>query len=669
MADPLIGTALGKDEEVVSTEADKELVSYILDHCDQWRNHRDVNYLIYWQEYERMFRGIWDPSDKTRQTERSQLVTPAIAQAVESKQAEISEAIFGRGEWFDIEDDINDQNPADIELVRRQMHEDFRRSKIKKAIDDIILLGEMYGTGIGEIVVEEETVLAPATQPIPGAQNVAAIGVQEKKQFMVGLNPINPRNFLIDPNAATIDDSLGVAVEEYMSYYTIVQGIEKGIYRKVDVVPSYRSTKLEETQEQVISRSDKLPVIRWYGLVPRSMLNGLEEAESEAEELFPEDSPADEYSDMVEAVVVIADNQYLLKAEESPYMMKDRPMIAYQADSMPGRFWGRGTIEKGYNMQKALDAQMRSHLDSLALTTAPMMAMDATRLPRGAKYEVRPGKNFLVNGNPSEIMMPFKFGVTDNGNMETAQAFQQMLLAATGTLDSSSMPSSVAGGEASGAGLSIALSGLMKKNKRALINFQEDFLIPFIERAAWRFMQFDPERYPVKDFKFMPLSTMGMVAREYEQQQMIGLMQTLGPDSPITPVLLQGIVQSSSLSNREDIIVQLQKMSQPDPAQQQAQMEQQQLQNQLIGSQINYYNAQAQKAGADSQQTAVETQLMPEETKLKFVQAVASNLPANNPEAAFQQRAKIAELALKEEDIRSNERIAAAQLAHRSTKQ
>ena len=238
------------------------------------------SYLDKWEEYERLWRGIWDGVDKTRESERSRIITPALQQAIESKQAEISEAIFGRGEWFDIEDDINDQNKSDIELVRRQMHEDFRRSKIKKAIDDIILLGEMYGTGIGEIVIEEETVLAPATQPIPGAMTVAAIGVQEKKQFMVGLNPINPRNFLIDPNAATIDDSLGVAVEEYMSYYTIVQGIEKGIYRKVDVVPSYRSTKLEETQEQVISRSDKLPVIRWYGLVPRSMLNGLEETES-----------------------------------------------------------------------------------------------------------------------------------------------------------------------------------------------------------------------------------------------------------------------------------------------------------------------------------------------------------------------------------------------------
>jgi len=658
MSDPLIEDNIDKNEFVTETDADKELVTFVLEHCDEWRNHRDVNYVLYWQEYERLFRGIWDPADKTRESERSQLITPAMAQAVESKQAEISEAIFGRGEWFDIEDDINDKDPTDVQFMRRQMHEDFRRSKIKKAIDNIILLGEMYGTGIGEIVIEEQTILAPATQPIPGA-NIAAIGTMEKKQFMVGLNAINPRNFLIDPNAETVDDSLGVAIEEYMSYYTIIQGIEKGIYRKVDVVPSYRSTKLEETQEQVISRSDKVPVIRYYGLIPRSMLNGLEQTEEKAMELFPEDSAADEYSDMVEAVIVIADNQYLLKAEESPYMMKDRPVVAYQADSMPGRFWGRGTIEKGYNMQKALDAQIRSHLDSLALTTAPMMAMDATRLPRGAKYEVRPGKNFLVNGNPAEIMMPFKFGSTDGGNMTTAQTFQQMLLAATGTLDSSSMPNSVAGGEASGAGLSMALSGLMKKNKRALINFQEDFLIPFIERAAWRFMQFDPDRYPVKDFKFMPISTMGMVAREYEQQQMVGLMQTLGPNSPITPVLLQGIIQSSSLSNREDIIGQLQKMSQPDPQAQQRAMQEDQLKNGLVEAQINYYNSQAGKNAADTQQIQVETQIMPKEAEAKMIGNISRG--SKDP-SDFDKRVKVAELALKEQDIKSNERISVMQM-------
>jgi hypothetical protein len=664
MPDKAIDQKLSRFEEAEETAKDKDLIEFVLAHCDEWRNHRDTNYLPYWDEYERMFRGIWAAEDKMRESERSRLVTPAMQQAIEAKQAEISEAVFGRGEWFDIADDVQDQDPNDVALTRTQMHEDFKRSRIKKAVDDVILLAELYGTGIGEIVVNEETVLSPATQPIPGA-SVAAIGVMEKKQFMVGLNAINPRNFLIDPNAITVEDSLGVAIEEYMSYYTIIEGIENKIYRKVGITPSYRSTDLERTQEESPSRIDKLPVIRWYGKVPRSMLEGLEKGEKPAV-LFPEDSAPSEYTDMVEAVIVIADNQYLLKAEESPYMMKDRPVVAYQADSMPGRFWGRGTTEKGYNMQKALDAQMRSHLDSLALTTAPMMAMDATRLPRGAKYEVRPGKNFLVNGNPAEIMMPFKFGSTDTGNMQTAQAFQQMLLQATGTLDSSQMPSQVAGGEASGAGLSMALSGLMKKNKRALINFQEDFLIPFITKAAYRFMQFDPERYPVQDFKFQPISTLGMVAREYEQQQMIGLMQTLGPQSPITPVLLQGIIQSSSLSNRDAIVAQLQQMSQPDPAQAQMAQQAAEMDMQLKGSQIEYYTSSAEKNRADAQKKTVEAQIMPQEAEAKMIGNISRG---SSDTVDFDKRVKVAELALKEESIKSGERITAMQMAGKQQKQ
>lgn len=643
-------------------EAEKELVAFVVSHCDKWRDHRDTNYLDQWEEYERLFRGEWDAADKTRESERSRIVTPALQQAIEGKQAEISEAIFGRGEWFDIQDDLADQQPQDVELVRNQMHEDFKYSKIKKSIDNAILLGELFGTTIGEITITEKTMYSPATQPIPGSAN-AAIGVMEKAQFMVGLNPINPKNFLIEPNAVSVDESLGVAIEEYMSLHTLVDGMQKGIYKKVDIQPSYDSVDIERTQEDVTYQDEKVRVIRYYGLVPREYLNGIEAVE----DLFT--GEAEDYADLVEAIVVIADDQYLLKAEESPYMMKDRPVIACQADSMPGRFWGRGTAEKGYNMQKAIDAQIRAHLDSLALTTAPMMAMDATRLPRGAKYEVKPGKNLLVNGAPSEILMPFKFGSTDAGNMTTASAFQGMLLQATGTMDTASMPSQVSGGEASGAGLSMALSGLMKKNKRTLINFQEDFLIPFIQKAAWRFMQFDPERYPVQDFKFVCVSTLGMVAREYEQQQMVGLMQTLG-NSPITPVLLQGIVKSSSLSNREDIVAQLQQMSQPDPQQQQLAMQKQQLEIAQQQALVARTQAEAARAEAEAQQAQANAAKAIQEAQAVVpnlqIKAMSAMKPDNQVPAEFIMRKDIANLALKEQDTASNERIAMVQMANKA---
>lgn len=637
------------------TESDKELVSFIVDHCNRWRDHRDVNYLDKWEEYERLWRGIWDGADKTRESERSRLITPALQQAIEGKQAEISEAVFGRGEFFDITDDRQDQDKSDIPLVRQQMHEDFKFTKVKKSVDDVILLAELYGTGIGEITVEEKLVMYPSTQPIPGT-SMAAIGVTEEKKFMVHLNPINPRNFLIDPNARDVDSSLGVAIEEYMPYHIIVKGMVDGTYRKVGITPSYNDMNLEPVQEISPKQDDRVRVIRYYGLVPREYLEDVQKKDGEELiDLFPEGSDAEDYQDMVEAIVVIADDQWLLKAEENPYMMKDRPIVAYQADSMPGRFWGRGTAEKGYNMQKAIDAQIRAHLDSLALTTAPMMAMDATRLPRGAKYDVRPGKNLLVNGNPNEIMMPFKFGNTDPLNMGTAQAFQSMLLQATGTMDTASMPDKVAAGEASGAGLSMALSGLMKKNKRTLINFQEDFLIPFITKSAYRFMQFDPDRYPVKDFVFLPVSTLGMVAREYEQQQMMGLMSTLGAQSPIVPLLLQGVIQGSSISNREEIISGLQQMSQPDPMQQQMQ----QLAMATAQAELQKTQAEAAKAVAEAQRAGAQAQAIPVETQIKAVEA------ANKPMGAdpFTQVEKIANLALKEADIMSNERIAMLQTA------
>jgi hypothetical protein len=365
---------------------------------------------------------------------------------------------------------------------------------------------------------------------------------------------------------------------------------------------------------------------------------------------------------LVEAIVVIANESVLLKAEESPYMMKDRPVISYQDDTVPNRLLGRGTIEKAYNMQKAIDAQVRSHLDSLALTTSPMIAMDATRLPRGAKFEVKPGKAILTNGAPAEILYPFKFGSTDGNNLSTAKAFETMLLQATGTLDSQGM---VSQGNRDGAGMSMAVATIIKKYKRTLVNFQEDFLIPFIHKAAYRYMQFDPERYPSVDMKFIPTATLGIIAREYEQQQFIGLLQTLGPDTPVLPLILKGILGNSSLSNRYELIAKLDEMSQPNPEAQQMQQMQQQLAMQSAQSQIALNTTQAEQNRAEAQKLLTETQLMPKETEAKILASVTKNLPsaddANSRE--FDKRVKIAELMLKEADIKNKSKIVELQMS------
>ena len=102
------------------TESDKEVIKFVVSHTDRWRDNRDQNYLQDWLEYERIFRGIWDAGDKTRESERSRIISPATQQAVETRHAEIMEAIFGNGEYFDIADDVRDMNnnPMDVEALK-----------------------------------------------------------------------------------------------------------------------------------------------------------------------------------------------------------------------------------------------------------------------------------------------------------------------------------------------------------------------------------------------------------------------------------------------------------------------------------------------------------------------------------------------------------------------
>jgi hypothetical protein len=219
--------------------------------------------------------------------------------------------------------------------------------------------------------------------------------------------------------------------------------------------------------------------------------------------------------------------------------------------------------------------------------------------------------------------------------------------------------------------MSAAMASIIKKYKRTLTNFQEDFLIPFIKKAAFRYMQFDPERYPSVDMNFMPTATLGIMAREYEQQQFIALLQTLGPDTPVLPVILKGIVQNSSLSNKNEMLAGLDRMAQPNPEQQQLQMTQQMLAMQTAQAQLALLQAQTAERAANAQQTQVETAMMPEELRVKVVQAASNNLDRGDD---FGKRLQLADRVLKEKeinlkaaDIQSNERIAALQMMKRAS--
>ena len=637
------------------------LKDWISDKCMMWRDHYQSNYQEKHDEYYRIWRGIWDKSDSMRESERSRLISPATQQAVESAVAEIEEATFGRGKFFDIKDDFQDNNPADVAIIRNQLEEDMHFAKARSSIAECLLNSAIFGNGIGELILDEMTELKTTSQPQP-EMGLTAVGVEKKERVIVRIDPIMPQNFLIDPLATNVDDALGVAIEKMVSMHSIQQGIDSGIYRDVEIESITSDSDLEDASKvSMLDTQDMIKLTKYYGLVPTDLLEDEDMPEADENEVveFPtmiEDEEGNKTT-YTEAIVVIANDDTVLKVERNPYMKKDRPVIAFSWDTVPFKFWGRGICEKAYNSQKALDTEMRARIDALALTVHPMMGIDASRMPRGAKLDVRPGKTILTNGNPREVLTPMNFGQLDQVTFSQASQLQTMIQQATGAIDSAGIPGSI-NGESTAAGISMGLGAIIKRHKRTLINFQENFLIPLVEKAACRYMQFEPELYPAKDYKFVASSSLGIIAREYEVTQLVQLLQTMSPEYPMYPMLVESIVDNMGLANREAIIAQLRQVNQPNPEQQQMQQMQQQMAIEQAKSSIENLKAQTAEIVSRIQQNNVETQLLPIEEETKRIAALAKSVGLDE----FEKLVKYAELELKEKELDVKEKISKSQV-------
>lgn len=634
---------------------------WIMNKCEQWRDHYESNYSEKFDEYYRLWRGIWSQEDSLRMSERSKLISPALQQAVESSVAEIEEATFGRGSFFDIRDDFQDQQRQDISFLKKQLSEDFAKTKVRKQVSEALLNSAVFGTGVAELIIDEMTEMAPATRPVmDGAMQ--AVGVEKRERFIVRVKPVLPQNFLIDPVATTVEDALGVAVDEYVPKHQVEMLVNSGVYRDEEIETAYEDTDLEPDQELTLYSDDKVRLTKYYGLVPRYLFDQAIQEEFDedvevADLIEPEDTDDTAFinTDYVEVVAVIANGGQLLKIEENPYMMQDRPVVAFPWDVVPGRFWGRGICEKGYNSQKALDTELRARIDALALTVHPMLAVDASRLPRGAKLEVRPGKTILTNGNPAEILQPFKFGQLDQVSFSQGKDLMQMVQMATGAIDAAGIPSSI-NSQSTAAGISMGLGAIIKRHKRTLLNFQDQFLIPMIEKSAWRYMQFAPEIYPVQDYKFVPTSSLGIIAREYEVTQLVQLLQTMDKTSPMYGQLLESIIDHMNLSNREELIQALRQANQPNPEAQQAQLQQAQSQMQQMQAQIAAFQGQATESQARAQKYSQDAQIDQYKAETDRLKVLSSDLqPGDADEKEFQRRAKVAELILKERELELKE--------------
>lgn len=589
------------------TPKQQSLIGYIVPKLRHARETRDAKFRDIWKEYTRLWRGMWADSDKNRDSERSRLIAPALQQAVEMTASEIEEAAFGRIAWFDIQDDLQDQEKEDAVRYRDQLLEDFEFARVTQAAAQIFLLGCIYGTGIGKI-------------------NIGLRDHMNEEKFFVKLEPIRPDEFLIDPAACHIDEAHFCAHETIKPLHTIREKIKAGTYRKVpvfawtgerraDTTGTGRDTHLDPEDEGVL-------ITEYFGKVPGKYVGrGGEE--------------------LVEAIVTVANESVILRAQETPFMYRDRPILAYQHDSVPGEFWGRGVCEKGYNPQKALDAELRARMDALALVTAPMLGADVTRMPRNPDLRVRPGKILLTRGRPSEVLEPVGFSPQSLAlSFQQSGDLERMVQMSTGAIDSA-IPINQNRRNETASGMSQMMAGFLKRAKRTMANIEREFLDPLITRSLWRYMQFDPERYP-QDMKFVVHSTMGLMAKEVEQQTLTQVLGFVPPDSPAHKVITAAILNNTTSAEEGEIKKAVAEMMKP-PSEEQQQMQQMMQQIQMQMAQLSLQNAQLenQKLQAEAEKLMAEAKLAAVKAEFEDdrVQIEAANAVTNAENARNKRRA------------------------------
>lgn len=601
------------------------LAIWVMSNVNKWREHRDSNYLKRWGEYYRLWRGFWDVTDQNKEVERSRLIAPALQQAVDMTVSEMEEATFGRGAWFDISDDYEDQQKDDVLHARDQLLCDFEEMDVPAAISESYLNGALYGTGIAKIMVGKITDYSQDEMGQP----------QETKAFKVWVEPIEPKNFVIDPGARGIDEALGCAHEIIVPRHKVLKKQADSFYYDT-TVGAWDGTDGNTFSEQgqlLIKDSDKSDTVfitEYHGLVPKNLLDMEDPEEVMPGQVTDEERFSDDDGELVEAIVTIANKGILLRAVENPYIKKDRAIVAYPHDTVPGRFWGRGVSEKGYNPQKALDAELRARIDALAYLTYPTMGADATRLPRGLDLKIKPGRLFLTNGRPSEILEPIVFGNLNPATFQQSGDLERMVQMGTGAMDSASPLESNRRNETA-SGMSMIQGGFIKRSKRAMRNVENKFLDKIIQKSIWRYMQFDPERYP-SDFKFQVNSTMGIMAREFEQQVLTQMLQVIPPESPIFPAVIKGIIDNSASVNKSELVDAVKKMMTPDPQAEQIKQVMQQLQLQGMQAEVqekqekaNLAKALSQKAMADARLSLVKADLEDEMVEVQAHNTVVAN--------------------------------------------
>jgi hypothetical protein len=330
------------------------------------------------------------------------IFVPEILRAVETVTAKIYQMITGQPDWFEYEgrDNNGDEGPAIAltQLVKYQMAENNFKARLMDSIRQMVIAGIC----VRKVLWDYEQIERTMPQFQNGAMTPKSAPETIKDTWT--LEPVNLLEFHISDIDTPYNDlqkARWIGEESLVNKNYIKDKMRRGWFSKEhkEKLDNYGDTsKQTRSQEYIdkklssagfsqISKKGKYIVKERWGLL-------------EAHYVMSEEEIAQknlESDDLVEAVLIICNDDCILKLEVNPFWHKQKPYVACPYVPIEGQLTGLGIAQIGESLQEEINDTRNQTMDNKTLILACMWLKSRGSGINNDQLKIRPNGVIVTN--------------------------------------------------------------------------------------------------------------------------------------------------------------------------------------------------------------------------------------------------------------------------------
>lgn len=328
-----------------------------------------------WESWRRPWEGLWDEcyklylniAEMRKTPTRARVFIPAVFQVIEAAVPKLMTLVFGADEFFAVvAANVKKQPIAD--LIQRLLKYQLLQADFFLKFMDFVKQLMMYGTSYFYIYwkverkwvwkrtpIKAQKVFAGITMPMTEVVGWKEEKVYEKVDNRPEVEVLDVLDVYPDPDARTEKDAKAIWVRSWMDLEQVKE-LGSGKYPVFD---PENVKKIEHGSAKTLQESRQV----------RNSLRGLQTgyADKNQVEILTRWGLCDIDGDGIreEALIVIANREFLLRAMPNPFFHQRRPVIRSVLFPVPLEWFGVGLIEPIVPLQHELNTIRRQRLDNV----------------------------------------------------------------------------------------------------------------------------------------------------------------------------------------------------------------------------------------------------------------------------------------------------------------